>query len=358
MALGCGKHKAIVVDRDTGHKVLEVAKPLRVEWTRVRNNTSHAEVRVPSGACCDELTNVRPWRHELVIYRTEGGPYEPVWQGPIVPIDAESDVATLYAEDGWAWLDVRYPRADMTVSDEVTAAALTLIKAGLNHPDGAGDETGILSAPLIYPTEVHTEREFHAYQSSVGASLRQMTGSALNVTFLGKRLILWGPQPLGKTDLLQDKDFLNGLKVTHDGNAAVSRAIVLGKDGIRAEYGGTDPYYGLIERVINDSTIADQTTALEVARRQVEMGMPPPLYISFGNEARLSDTAPVTIRELVPGVVLPVWTEATCYQVYQDMVLDRLTVVEETDEDGGGETVSVGLANLETSVEAISGVLA
>lgn len=349
MQLGCGEHTAIVVDRDSGHKLLQVDQPLLIRWSRIRNKVSDAVVEIRSGECCEQLSNVRPWRHELVVYRSG----DQVWQGPITSISADPDTAVIEAEDLWAWLDVRYPREDLELEGDVADVALDLIREGLLHPDGRSDETGVLSNLMVTRTGVHTSREYEAYRSSVGSSLRSLAGSALNMAFLGRRLVMWGTEPLGRVSILQDKDFLEGLEVVHDGRAAASRVIVLGADGIVATAGGTDPYYGLVERVINDSSITDEGTAESLARLQAGLGMPPPIYISPGSRARLADTAPVRVSDLVPGVVVPLWSEQTCFTVYQDLILDQVTV----EQDDRGESVSIGVESMESwGAEVVSGI--
>lgn len=347
--IGCGTHTAVIIDRDTGHTTVQFDRPIRTEWSRVRDTNSTARVQVPTAGCCEQLASVRPWRHELVIYR-DG---VQVWQGPLTQPVSWSDVATIVADDPWSWLDVRYPREDVEISGDLTSIAQRLIAIGLTHPDGVPDETGVLDHVQVRPAGVWGEREFEAYRSSVGASLRSLCGGGMHATFVGRRLVLAGQQPLGRLPaVLQDQDFVGGVSVTYDGYAAASRVIVLGADGVTAAYGRTDPYYGLIERVISDSTITDHGSALELARIEAGAGMPPPAVVSLGDNAILAEGAPVSIEQLVPGVVVPIWTTETCFTADSDMILDRVRVVE----DEQGETVAITVS--EHSVwtgETISG---
>lgn len=350
--LGCGRHTAVVIDNRTGHKLLEVPKPTRVEWTRVRNDKSWAEVDFSS--CEGDLSGVWPWRHDLIVYR-DG---RQVWQGPITQPVA-SGTATIHADDRWAWLDVRAIRVDLTATGDLTDIALAIIQEGLRHPDGAPDETGILTDPQpdVRPTGVTGTREYEQYRYMAGAALRRLVGGALNVTWVGKLLVMWGIQTLGRVNMLQDKDFLQPLGVMRDGYSAASAVAVLGQDGAVAYVGRTDPYFGLIESVINDRSITDAGSADDLARLQVGRGMPVPVFISVGEEATLSDRAPVSIEELIPGVEVPIWTTVTGFPVYEDLVLERLHVTETAGQEDAGEKVAIVLGRKdELGGSQISGV--
>src|SRR5690625_2079097 len=87
--------------------------------------------------------------------------------------------------------------------------SVRLLQHALTHPDGGGDETCILADLDARETGVLTDVEYKAYQRSMGAELRNLVRGPLNATFLGRRLVLFGPQGLGRTAMLQDKDFLD-----------------------------------------------------------------------------------------------------------------------------------------------------
>ncbi|WIX76016.1 hypothetical protein QRX50_31655 [Amycolatopsis carbonis] len=340
--LGCGDHKAAIYDRCEGQKLVDLDDITALSWGRALDTYSSALVTVGrAGSCCDLLTNMRSWRHELVIWRNN----RQVWSGPIVRPVFGAGETTIAARDRWAWLDFRAVRADMTLTGDLTDIAVKLIEHGLTHPDGDfDDETCILAFLEAIPSGVYGSRDFKALQSMVGAELRNLTRGPLNATFLGRRLVLFGPKPLSRTAMLQDKDFMDELTVVEDGLSAVTRAYVAGQT-VTATAGGTDPYYGLLEQIYQDQTVTTQFDAQTLAQAQVDTNRWPPLVISVPDGVQLAPDAPVDIDELVPGTEVPVWSSATCREVNQNLVLTKLDVTVSPDQgERGAVTLAPGTA--------------
>ncbi|MER7114124.1 hypothetical protein ABT332_06505 [Saccharomonospora azurea] len=335
--LGCATHRAAVVDRETAQIVVELDDITDLWWQRVLDNHSEAEVTVGrAGHCCSRLSDVRSWRHELAIWRGRNE----VWRGPIMQTRYGATHTTLRARDRWAWLDVRDVRETLEVEGDHTQAALKLIDEALRHPDGFPDETEIRHFLDARPTGVWGSFEYKPHQRSVGAELRNLAQGPLNATFVGRSLVIFGPAPLSTTALLQDKDFLADLEVLEDGYSTATRVTVVGQ-GVVASCGGTDPYYGLIERTINDQTITSVEGARALACATQASNNYPPVVLSVPNGVQLAPTAPVTVDELVPGVEIPVWSKRTCRDINQALTLTQLEVRESP---GNGEQVNVTVA--------------
>jgi hypothetical protein len=336
MPLGCSTHRAAIYDRCESAKVADLDDIIQVRWERVLDGHSEAIVEIGrNGSCCKALDRIRTWRHELVIWRGN----EQVWSGPLIMNEFGVSSTVLRARDRWAWLDAHAIRRDMEISGDYTDVAVELLEHALAHPDGSQDETCILPFLDARATGVWTDVEYKAYQRSMGAELRNLARGPLNATFIGRRLVLFGPYPLSTTAVLQDKDFLDDITVVEDGFSYASRVIVVG-EGVIASCGGTDPYYGLVERIITDNTITTERAARALACAELSTASQPPVVVSVPSGAQLSPEAPVTISELIPGVEVPVWSKRTCREVNQRLVLTRL-VVEETH---AGERVLVTLA--------------
>lgn len=334
--LGCGTHRAAIFDRCESIKVADLDDVISGEWERLLDNASQATVEVGrNGDCCRALDQIVPWRHELVIWRDD----EQVWSGPLMDPEYHAGSTVLRARDRWAWLDVHAIRADMELSGDYTDVAVRLLQHALTHPDGGGDETCILADLDARETGVLTDVEYKAYQRSMGAELRNLVRGPLNATLLGRRLVLFGPQGLGRTAMLQDKDFLDEVTVVQDGYGMATRVVVVG-DGVVGVCGGTDPFWGLIERIVTDNTITSVRGAEALACAELSAAQHPPMVVSVPNGAQLSQRAPVSIGELVPGVVVPVWSSRTCRTVNQNLVLTRLLV----EWDNEGERVAVTLS--------------
>lgn len=108
--LGCGQPAAEVWTRGGGRLVLALPGITDVNWSRVLGDTSSGDVTLAGQtvtndpACCEVLREIRPWKHELHIYRDN----ELQWCGPIVEMSTSGDAVTLKARDVSAWLDHRF----------------------------------------------------------------------------------------------------------------------------------------------------------------------------------------------------------------------------------------------------------
>lgn len=108
--LGCGSPRAEVWTRGLDARVLELPEATAVSWSRVLADTSSAEATLAGQAvtddpdCCEGLRDVRPWQHELVIYRDDAL----VWSGPITEIAMDGEQLAIKARDLSAWLDHRF----------------------------------------------------------------------------------------------------------------------------------------------------------------------------------------------------------------------------------------------------------
>ncbi|MGW1711014.1 hypothetical protein ACWCP8_37545 [Streptomyces sp. NPDC002206] len=56
---------------------------------------------------------------------------------------------------------------------------------------------------------------------------------------------------------LTDADFPDGLVIVEDGLALSTRWVIHGKDDVEGEAGGVHPYYGLLERAVEESSVLD-----------------------------------------------------------------------------------------------------
>lgn len=330
--LGCCVNTASIWDRCLKTKITDL--PRRdvtcLEYSRELDALSEASVTVGRG-CCEVLDQVRPWRHALVMHRCG----QLVWSGPILRSSYELGGTVIDAVDGLAWLDRRLIRADTQPCGSLTSIARTLIDGGLTHPDGAADETCLR---FEYRACGHSGcREYEACRSTVAAELRNLARGPLNFTTVGNRVIVWcGGATLGRTAVLQDKDFMGALSVVEDGYAYASAVCVQGS-GVVGYCGGTDPYYGLVEITIKDDTITTQADADALACQEVAARNRPPLVLSVPNGIRLDPRAPVDFATLVPGVTVPVWSSATCRTVAEDMALTRVRVRQGCTSDGTDE---------------------
>lgn len=331
MAIGCGTHTARIVDRRTGATVSVAEVLVEVEWTRVLDDVSTARVVIhPDRDCCAQLDRVRTGRHRLLLWR-DG---QAVWEGMIVR--AEWTVGAFEAEavDVLGWLDLRTPHRDMDFEDsDLVDIAEWLIKDAF-RPDDPGH-----TVQVIAPTRIRGSRSYLQDEGPTGDHLRDLAETGLDYTAVGKRIVLMPEDWCEQVGALTDADFPDGLTVAEDGVSLVTRWVVFGADGVKGEAGGEHPYYGLVERVVEEPSILDDASANAAARSRLRHSMPAPVWLDT-QQVTLSPDAAVTVPSLVPGWCVDVTTTATCRLISQRMKIQNLRVRE----NERGEQVAVQLA--------------
>jgi hypothetical protein len=330
MPIGCGTHVARFIDRD-GAVVAAADVLLEVEWSRVLDDISEARVLVqPDGDCCAAMGRVRPWRHKLVLYR-DG---RPCWEGPCVVPEWNADgTVEVRAFDILAWLDRRVPHETI----RHTGRDLADIGAWLIADGFAPDDPGH-TVEIVARTRIKGDREYEQDVGQTGDHLRDLAETGLDYTAIGSRILLMPEDHCGRVGALTDADFPDGLVVVDDGLALATRWVVHGKDDVRGEAGGIDPYYGLLERSVEETSILDNLSADAAARSRHRASNPAPLFID-SRQTTLSPDAAVDVKNLVPGWCVDVTTTATCRNISQSLKIVGVKV----SDTGDGERVSVQL---------------
>lgn len=342
--LGCGNHQARIFDRITGALVTDADTLLEVEWNRVLDDYSDARIIVqPDGDCCERLGEISAWRHKLVIYR-DGAE---VWEGYVISAQwATSGAVEINAVDVLAWLDRRVPHEDILFDNrDLTDVAQWLIEDGF-RPDDPGH-----TVEVVEPTRIYGDRQYFANDGQTGDHLRDLAETGLDYTAVGSKIILLSEEFCELVGSLTDADFPDGLAVVEDGYALATRWVVHGKDDVVGIAGGIDPYYGLLERSVEETSILDDDSAAAAARSRLSASLPVPVFID-SQETTLSPDADIDLETLVPGWCLDVATTTTCRRITQRLKIVGVSVIQ----DGDGERVSVQLTHGSNPATAGRGV--
>jgi hypothetical protein len=336
---GCGVHSAFIVDRD-GAVVSNADVLISVEWNRVLDDVSTAHVVInPDGDCCAQLGRVRTWRHKLVIAR-DG---VVVWEGPIIQAEWSYGKVELWASDILVWLDRRVPHSNVTF----TGADLTDIGAWLIEDGFAPDDPGH-TVEILGPANVEGGREYVVDDGQTGDHLRDLADTGLDYTAIGSTIVLMPETWSASVGLLTDVDLPEGLIVAEDGSQLATRFVVHGdqNSGVKGVSGGTDAYYGLLERSVDESSVKTDASARAAARSRRAANYPVPVFLA-SDEVTLSPEAAVDVAKLVPGWCVDVASQATCRPLTQRLKIAGVKV----EEDGDGESVQVTLAPLSSELE-------
>lgn len=309
-------YRVSVRDR-SGPEVVDLSDFTSLEWSRVLDGVSEATVELPP-SCCGKLADVRTWRHELAI--TRDGVEQ--WVGPVRIISTCSGGIKLLATDVLGWLERRVIHNDhdwngVDVGSVQAAEELVIDGFAPADPD-------VLKHLVTFGTGVIGGREYLANSKYVIDALNDLAKGSLDYTTIGRRIILMeSGYELGRLPLLTCDSFADNVCTTEDGDAAVTRAVVTGL-GVTGTAGGVDPYYGLVERLVDNQNIGRQSTADGTAAGLLRN--PPPLLVQPPDGSTMSPDAPICLEQLVPGVTALMSITCTCREASGNLRLSQLKV--------------------------------
>lgn len=320
--IGCCDEYSVFVTYACGTGTLGILEDVQqLAYQRRLDDVSTAQivVSIPGASpdCCDVLGDLRAWCHEVVIQRCG----QTVWTGPIIRVTWTPDEVLIDARDVTAWLDRNV--IDRTLSwtgTDLSVIADELIRDNVN----LGDEAGCMVLDTRM-SGITGDRKIEAVSGYVGDALRNLAREGLDYTAVGRRLVLFGAEPLSLVGPLSEPDFTGPIQVVDDGLSGATDAVVVGK-GVVGRYSLPDPACGRLQVLRKDETIVTVRDAQELAARIVRSGYPTPLRIDLDGQATLSADAPVCMDQLIPGVDVRVFATETCREVTQDLRLTQLLV--------------------------------
>lgn len=350
--LGCPETRVYIVDHCGGQTICDVTDNMTfLKWGRELDNDSeveltlHLEGDAGGKGCCECLSNLRTWRHELMVVR--GG--DVVWgPGPLVTISIQRHIAHIVARDVTAWLDVRLIHNPYEfVGVDLTTIAQTLIEDALLLGDAvqiprATRDACILDYATFTASGKYTDFTIEANKRSAGEVLRELASQGLDFTVVNRALYVGADFAFGPIGPLRDDDFAEDLLAAEHGLAAATKWWV-SSDNAQGSAGGVDPYFGLIERGVEGQPAATSVTDLSrEASDRLQGTNPPPFIVTVPSEGQLSPGAPVCSETLIPGTLVDLAINELCRPASLRERLTSLRVVL----DEKGERVGITLAPL------------
>lgn len=334
-SVGCvTSHQAQILDRN-GSVVSNLDVLVYVSWTRILDDTSKAEVRViPDADCCAALGKIRSWRHKLVITRLG----KVVWEGPVIQVEWRLGQVDIFALDMSAWLARRVPHNSITFGNEDLATiAEYLIEDGF-APDDPGHEVVKMA-----DSGVTGGREYIENIGQTWDHIQDLADTGLDITVIGNQFILLPETWDASVGSLTDADMPDGMVVAEDGTQLATRVTVYGDDDgtVQGSFGGSDAYYGLLERSIEETSVKTSASAAEAARSRQAATFPVPVFLD-SETVTLSPEANVDVAHLVPGWCLNISTLSTCRPLTQILKISGVKVTE----NGENESIQVTSAPL------------
>lgn len=320
-----------------------------VTWNRTLNDIAEASVTVLKGnvsaECCTALGEAEPWVHELTLYR-DG---ELVWQGPITKTTSRRDSIVIQAQDVTSWFDylvntwrITYTAATADAQGRkagpITAIAYNHIRLNITGSSLAvADYPGIMDYIIVRSTGLPTikvekdgSKNTTIWTAYLGTILREWAKRGLTWTTVGRSILLRA-KPTSATRAqarLTMEDFTGEIEVIKDGTQGGVYGFATTQDqqdisdGKSLGYGRTKTAYGRLDVLVSlDEEKVTDADLREAAKDAIAGRYPVPVSISVPDGSALAATAPVTLRQLVPGERFDVLAESFCAPVLQGFAL-------------------------------------
>lgn len=322
--LGCGVYETVVLTRG-GQELVAILPWTSLDWGRVLDDTSEASVTGSMGQdeeCCAALALIKPWRHELAVYR-DG---VQVWVGPIIQIQTPPGNFSITARDLSAWWDHRlihkshnYLKTDLA----------TIFEAFFEDAMAPDPSPGIILSTSLSGVK-GSKRVLTAQHQMAGAALRDLANTGIDWTAVGRAVLGGGlAVPTQQIGTFIDAHFATPPTPTLTGDQQTNSPTVRGAGGgqsgdrifATASEFAAIAQDGLLESVETVSTITDYQSAIQASgttlalRKQV---------VQIEN-CRLSPEAPFPIDRLIPGALCHLDLRETCIPVVGSYRLKSIT---------------------------------
>lgn len=360
-ALGEGSYRVFAFDRG-GKRVRGEIMPLDIlRWNRVRDDISTATL-ITSGFgadCCDMLSELRTWVHEIVVFRDGVR----VWEGPITRIAYHEDHMEFEARDVMAYVyrrimrqgynDSHQEREDAAGNDifrhvgkrSVVDRAAIIIANALAYKD-----PNVLPwlTRFDFPDDAMQSRVVADWSKSAWEEIDSLAATGgLDYSVVGRRIVLHDThRAVGLLPELRSKDFFTPPVITEYGMSAANVFGVTSNSGIygwaaypeddwggagpieqlASEYGESGAGAGAPETMTSEQRSNKEAVLRQQAARNIDGRWPAPLVVRIPDNSRLHPEANVGINQLVPGVFVPLRAQTICREFAQMQKIDSVSV--------------------------------
>lgn len=349
------RNRAYIFDRGGQKVVGEVQEPIRVEWGRVRDDTSESKVLARASRCTRLMDGSNVGRYEMVVER-DG---EREWEGPITYFKTEGGVTEIQAKD-ITWYTNRTALTRAWDNTKNAVYVIDRIRSIIEWECARKEELGyrILEGLVVKPSVdgARTKRMTLPYEKYVFEEMDDLAWrNGIDYTVVRRNLMLNDTDyDFGLMRTLTQADFDGDLALTTYGVELATRSIVtdgMGRAGVyEGDTGiGEHPYYGevvLLHTEYNESAgefEEGSDTPISVLRSQAQRnysGRSRPMTALKAPEN--TQLAPATANELMPSLIPGmraniVLDNPALPRLSEMMRLDTMKVSEDKD----GESVSV-----------------
>ncbi len=332
--LGCGNYEYAIKSRCGTFHLLGF-DTAQTNWSRTLNGVSTAKCQIPAPTGCGrDLGRIRPWGHELWIYRNGAV----VWVGPVTNVSWEGATCTIEAADLMHWASVReiHKNVDFTgvCAKEASEVFTELCTEGFAYEP-------ICLTLDVGPVGSMAEMFFKAGEhKTLLSQVNELSRGLVDWTVYCRRLI--GGSRLGRfVGRLSDNDFTSTPAIAQRASDTATRVTVIGESNlVVGQVGAVDTFYGLVERTFKLPNLKDAAAAQAAAQRIWDEMHYPPVECDDNWATDLMPTSPCRIEDLVPGNLFAILLTSGYRDVDTMMRMTRLEVAV----DEGAESVKLAMA--------------
>lgn len=354
--VGCTNHSVMVYDRGGFTRLFQLEDVISVQWQRVRDDISVADVTIssPGPDCLRLLEQIEPGRHEMVLFRGT----QRVWEGPITLLVEQQGLTptvSIQARDvmHYAYRLIMRRRYSNAYPNIVTTVgrAENILRTELERREAPNENPPINVLPhlqvLTNSDMARTSRVTQAYQATVFEDMDSLAAySGLDYTVVGRRIVLFDRhRALGRTPTVTQADFQGDVRISVYGMEMATFAAVTGGNGMFGISGGRDPYYGQWEILDSaydeeaDTAAPTQSELNSQAVRNLSGRIPTPIQIRVPENAQINPNGVLTMDNMIPGIQVPVRAKLAIREVQQYQKLSKMQV----NDDASGERIQITL---------------
>lgn len=351
--VGCADYSARIVTRGALAVVWEEIPFTSLDYERVLDDTSQANIIIDGlDPGCDarvQYNKVRPWQHELVIYRNKAI----AWAGPVVGFGGKYSQGKIRARDRSVWWDHRWVSDLAFVQRELADIFVAYFASAMNQDPIAGftltaTATGILGTRSVAASD----------HKPAGPEMREVSQVGIDWTVVGLTCVAGGKTiPTGRLPVISDDHLREPPDIDCDGLAQMNVSGLTGQqpqDSVTGQFVVGDRVYGqasdaartardgLLQSNVQDDKAGDVPSCIAGAASTLALFGDAPILVS---SLALASNAPVTMDTLVPGAILDVELRANATDIAALYRIAKVNVVVDTD----GERVDIDVQPIGTT---------
>lgn len=296
------------------------------DWSFSRElcDVSDAMIRLPVNPKLAK--RVEPWLHTLTFWAGT----EPAWHGIIMNVRSSSTALVIRASDGAAFFKRRRIPSGRTWDQADAAQVMSQMVVDAMSPS---DPLHIADYIHALDSRIWVVVDETANSILVDDVIGDLTDAGLEWTFTGGALLIGPVMSRIRTATLTDAHLGPGVEIEKDGKNVITDALVVG-EGVWAQRAIPDDRIVVQTIIKGQKLVTEQECAVRAESVLTEQGVSP-VSVEV-SESSLSPSSPISLEELVPGVIIPISSSQTGITVGVDMRLERVSV------DSGDVKIGLG----------------